>query len=344
LAGDLHLFVVMRIVVTGATGNVGTSVLNSLAFDPRVDEVVGVARRRPELSIPKCRFVEADVARHELDTIFMGYDAVIHLAWLIQPSHKKRLLQRVNVEGSRRVFETVVRTRVPALIYASSVGAYSPGPKDRAVDESWPTRGIASSLYSRQKAEVERMLDTLEREQPRLRVVRMRPALIFKRGAASEIKRLFLGPLVPRFLLRHGPPLIPDLVKLRFQALHSLDAGDAYRLATLSDARGAFNLAADPVLDSERIATLFNSRRVRMPADLLRALVAVGHRLHLVPVEAGWLDMALNSPLLDSSRARRELGWQPRHLATHALLELFEGMVEKSDMPTPPLRSRTATG
>ena len=80
---------------------------------------------------------------------------------------------------------------MPALVYASSVGAYSPGPKDRRVDESWPTAGIESSFYSRHKAEVERLLDRFERETPSVRVVRLRPALIFKREAASGIRRLF---------------------------------------------------------------------------------------------------------------------------------------------------------
>ena len=38
----------------------------------------------------------------------------------------------------------------------------SEGPKDRAVDESWPTDGVASGYYGRQKAAVERILDTFE--------------------------------------------------------------------------------------------------------------------------------------------------------------------------------------
>ena len=94
----------MRIVVTGATGNVGTSVLEALARDERVDEIVGIARRRPEWTNPKTRFVTADVAEADLRPHFAGADAVIHLAWLIQPSRDERELERVNVRGSRKVF------------------------------------------------------------------------------------------------------------------------------------------------------------------------------------------------------------------------------------------------
>jgi nucleoside-diphosphate-sugar epimerase len=107
------------------------------------------------------------------------------------------VLETVNVTGSRRVFEAVEEAEVPALVYASSVGAYSEGPRDRAVDESRPTDRVASSYYGRQKAAVERILDTFEQRAPHVRVVRLRPGLIFKSQAASEIRRLFLGPFLP---------------------------------------------------------------------------------------------------------------------------------------------------
>jgi UDP-glucose 4-epimerase len=144
----------------------------------------------------------------------------------------------------------VAAAGVPALVYASSVGAYSPGPKDRRVDESWPVEGVRTSFYARHKAEVEQLLDRFEREHPDVRVVRLRPGLIFKREAASGIRRLFAGRLVPSPLLGRGPMhVIPDLPRLHFQAVHSLDVGEGYRLAIVGDVRGAFNVAADPVLD-----------------------------------------------------------------------------------------------
>ena len=186
----------MRVIVIGATGNVGTSVLESLAPESRIEEIVAVARRAPGRESPRTRFEPADIASSDLGPILRGADAVVHLAWLIQPGRSEAITHRVNVAGSERLFRAVVEANVPALVYASSVGAYSPGPKDRLVDESWPTDGIRSSFYSRHKVAVERQLDRLEREQPTLRVVRMRPGLIFKADAATEIRRLFAGPFV----------------------------------------------------------------------------------------------------------------------------------------------------
>jgi UDP-glucose 4-epimerase len=225
----------MRVVITGATGNVGTSLLAALSVEPGVREIVALARRPPRQTFPRTEFVAADVATSELGAIMRGADVVVHLAWLIQPGRDESTTYAVNVQGSARVFAAAAQAGVRALVYASSVGVYSEGPKDRAVDESWPTDGIPSSFYSRHKAAVERLLDDVERAHPEMRVVRLRPGLIFKREAATEIRRLFAGPFLPQALVRpQFIPVVPDTPRLRFQAVHSSDVGDAYRRAIVS--------------------------------------------------------------------------------------------------------------
>src|SRR4051794_33312625 len=328
----------MRVVVVGATGNVGTSLLRALADAPGVESVVGIARRVPALRWPKTEWERADIVRDDLAPRFEGADAVVHLAWLIQPSRDETKLHAVNVEGSRRVFDAVARAGVPALVYASSVGAYSEGPKDRRVDESWPTDGVETSFYSRHKAEVERILDGFERDHPEVRVARLRPGLIFKREAATEIRRYFAGAFIPGALVRPALiPIVPALDRLRFQAVHSLDAGEAYMLAVTRDVRGAFNVAAEPELDPDELGRILDARPIRMPAGALRALADVTWRLHLQPTPPGWVDMALAVPLMDTTRAREELGWRPRHTSGEALLELLGGMRDASGAGTPPL-------
>jgi nucleoside-diphosphate-sugar epimerase len=332
----------MRIVVTGASGNVGTSVLGALGQDERVTEIAAIARRRPRWTAPHATWHSADIARDDLRPLFAGADAVIHLAWLIQPSRDAGELERVNVHGTRKVFEAVADAGVPALVYASSIGAYSPGPKDRRVDESWPTGGVQTSFYSRHKALAERALDEVEAANPGLRAVRLRPGLIFKREAGPEVRRLFAGPLVPTWLLRPGLiPVLPLPDRLVLQAVHGADVGEAYRLAALSpDARGAFNIAAEPVLDPATIAGVLGARRVRAPERPLRALADLAWRGHLQPSPPGWLDMGLGAPLMDTTRAREELGWRPQRAATDALAELLEGMRSGAGLETPPLDPR----
>lgn len=332
----------MRVAVVGATGNVGTSVLRALIDDPDVESIVGIARRRPSMRAAKTTWVAADISRDDITPHIRGADAVILLAWLIQPSRDGAILRATNVDGSARVFEAVARAGVKTLAYASSVGAYSPGPKDRQVDESWPTGGIASSFYSRHKAEVERLLDRFEEAHPKIRVSRLRPGLVFKREAASGIRRLFAGPFLPSPVLRPGLiPVVPDVPGLRFQAEHSLDVGDAYRLAVKNRARGAFNIAADPILDVPELAKILGARPVRVPAGLLRACADVSWKLRLQPTPPGWVDMALLAPLMDTTRARDELGWRPRHSSSQALLELLGGLRDSAGDETPPLAPGT---
>jgi nucleoside-diphosphate-sugar epimerase len=330
----------VKVVVTGASGNAGTSVLRALQDEPAVDAVLGVARRIPELSLPKLEWASADVSRDTLEPLFRGADAVVHLAWLIQPSRDSEALRATNVNGSRRVFRAAAGAGVKTLVYASSIGAYSPGPKDRAVDESWPTAGIKTSFYSRHKAEVEQLLNDFEAEHPEVRAVRLRPALKFKREAASEIRRYFAGPLLPNPLLRPDRiPVVPDTPRLVFQAVHTDDVADAYRRAVVSDVRGAFNVAADPVLDPDRLSELLGARKVPVSDRVLRAAAAVTWRARLQPTPEGWVDMALLVPVMDTTRAREELGWEPRHGAGEALRELLDGLHEGSGFPTPPLHA-----
>ena len=328
----------MRIVVTGATGNVGTSVVDALLADSEVDSVLGIARRRPELP-DGLEFASADVARDDLGLLFQGADAVIHLAWAIQPSRDGAALRSTNVDGSRRVAAAVAEAGVSALIYASSVGAYSPGPVDgHMVDESWPTGGIETSFYSRHKAEVERMLDSFEVDNPGTRVVRLRPALIFKADAGAEIRRLFAGPLLPSPLVApRRLPAFPWVRGLSTQVVHSSDVGRAYALAARSDLRGAFNLAAEPAINAATLRAALGKRVIELPAAPVRSLAAASWRLRLQPTPEGWFDMGMKSPLMSTARALSELGWAPEHPAGSTFVELLEGLAGSQGLPTPPL-------
>jgi UDP-glucose 4-epimerase len=339
----------MKVVVTGASGNVGTSVLDALAADPQVRSVVALARRPPEPDTsddrwgPKVAWKAVDVVTSPLGPAFAGADVVVHLAWAIQPSRRPDVLRATNVVGSQRVFRAVVAAGVGRLVYASSVGAYSPGPKE-PVDEGWPTGGIGSSFYARHKAEVERFLDGLEAARPDLVVVRLRPGLIFKREAAAGIRRLFLGHLVPTALLRPSRiPIVPRHPRLVFQAVHTTDVAEAYRLAVLGDVRGAFNIAADPVLDAHALAGALDARAVPVPMSALRLGADLSWRLRLQPTPKGWVDMAAAVPVLDTTRARQVLGWTPRISSTDALVELLDGLADGVEGPTPALSSHPAS-
>src|SRR5215213_229909 len=158
----------LRVAVTGATGNVGTALLRRLT-DPAVGvaELRGLARRQPPEVAPYDRvsWHLADLgetrSEHELGAFLDGVDAVVHLAWALQPGRHAEALHRVNVDGTRRVARAAIGAGVRHFVHMSSLGAYSPGPVDVTVGEDWPTTGIPSSQYSRDKAEAERVVRDL---------------------------------------------------------------------------------------------------------------------------------------------------------------------------------------
>jgi nucleoside-diphosphate-sugar epimerase len=337
----------VRIVVTGASGNVGTALLRRLSDVPEIDEIVAVARRLPSDDEPyrAARWVGCDIgaeaASRELAEVFAGAAAVVHLAWQIQPSHDPRLLHRTNVLGSRHVAEATVRAGVPALVHASSIGAYEPGPRNRRVDESWPVGGVPGSLYSRQKAAVEHLLDGVEAAHPDLRVVRLRPGLIFQHDAGGQLARYFLGPFAPLSLLRRRTlPVVPLPARLRLQCVHAADVAEAYTRAVMSDARGAFNVVTEPVLDPPTIARVLKGRPLPVPSALLTWAAGATWLTRLQPADPGWLWLALRAPLLDATRARVELGWAPQYDALTALTDLIDGLAAGTGTTSPALRPR----
>ncbi len=329
----------MRVVVTGASGNVGTSVLEVLQEDAGVTSIVGLCRRVPlDWRPSKVEWVGADVAEDALEPVFDGADAVVNLAWLFQPTHDELVTWRNNVLGGIRVFDAVAATGVPALIHASSVGAYAPGRDDVPVDESWPTHALPTAAYGREKSYLERHLDAFELRHPSVRVVRLRPGFTFKKSTAAQQRRLFGGPFVPGSLVRPELiPIVPDLPGLRFQALHSLDAAEAYRLAIVGDVAGPFNVAADPVVDAAALGRLLGARPVKLPLAPVRALVRGAWRAHLLPASPTLLDLFLSIPVMDVTRARAELGWTPRHTSLEALATFLDGLRSGTGGATPPL-------
>jgi UDP-glucose 4-epimerase len=350
----------MRIAITGASGNLGSATLRRLSRanhtlpleqgpEPEPPELLGISRRTPGPSSTRpdsggvswlpLDLTDAD-AEARLTAAFEGCDAVVHLAWQLQPSWDLERLRAVNVTGTQRVLRAAVEAGVGHVVVASSVGAYSPGPKDRPVDESWPTGGVERSSYSRQKADNERFLDEIEALYPQVGITRLRPALIFQAAAGQEIKGLFLGPLVPSALAgRLALPVLPLPNAFRFQAVHADDVADAIAVALAGRVRGGLNVAADPILTPTDLARALGAgRAVPFPVVALRVLAAATWRAHLQPTEPGWIDLAANVPWMSTERLTG-LGWRPSHTGVEALTEIVTGIRQRTNEPAlPPLR------
>jgi UDP-glucose 4-epimerase len=336
-----------RIVITGASGNVGTALLRRLAGDGADHEIVGIARRRPpQDGIYRCAdWHQLDVADPDAETklanVFRGATCVVHLAWGFQPTRNTRYLDAVGIGGSEAVLKAAHSAEVPHLLHMSSVGTYAPGRYGEKVDESWSTAGVRSSPYSRAKSAVEEMLDDYERRNPDgVAITRMRPGLIMQRDAAAGVRRYTLPAYVSPGWVR-WLPLLPLDRRLCVSIVHADDVADACARAIERRATGAFNLAAEPPLSRDAIAKVLGTRPIHVPSAVLKLLVDASWRARLQPIDRGWLDMAFALPLLATDRARAVLGWSPRWGSVEALADVVEGMMQGCGTASPVLRPRS---
>ncbi len=336
----------LKVAVTGASGNVGTALLRRLT-DPAsgVAEVRGLARRQPPDVAPYTGLdwhltdIGHPASEDELPDFLAGMDAVVHLAWALQPGRHPEQLHAVNVDGTYRVARAASRAGVPHFVHMSSLGAYTAGARDQEVREDWPTTGIPSSQYSRDKSSAERVVRQVLGHRSGTTLTVVRPTLVLQPEAASEIGRYFLGPLLfaaARALPGAVAQVLPlPLPALRIGLVHADDVADA--LVRMLDRRapGPFNLAAEPTLDADGLARALGTRRVPVPAFVLRAALTAAHAAYLVPTEPGWLDLGLGAPALDTTRARTQLGWSPAHLGDAVLREFVAALGRGDGAPGP---------
>lgn len=338
----------LRLLVTGASGNIGTALLRALAADHPDHVVTGVVRRRPPADPPYDRVTwhELDLAgpgaAEELAPLMDGVQAVVHLAWGFQPTRDVDYLKRTALGGTQAVIRAIEVAGVPHLVHMSSVGAYSPATDRSRVTESYPVQGVPTSPYSQHKAAAERMLDALvARAGDRLTVTRLRPGFVLQRDAAAALLRYGLPGYVPAAALRLLKVLPVDR-RLLFPVVHADDVADAVIRSVRTTAGGAFNLAAEPPLDRDAVAAVFGAHPVHVPAKVLSTIVGATWRARLQALEPGWVDLGFSVPQLDTTRAREVLGWSPRVGSRAALAETLAGALGGSSTPSPPLRPRTA--
>ncbi len=335
----------MRVVVTGATGNVGAALLRAAAVAEPGWQVVGVARRPPPARPPfeAARWESLDVgapdAAGRLVEVFAGADAVIHLAWAINPGPDDPPMWRTNLAGAANVLRAVAAAGTPRLVCASSVAVYSRAPRWRFVSEGWQRAGVAGSAYSQHKAAFERMLDRFQRVRPSVAVARIRPCGIVTAQAGAQLASWMASPLLG--LGAVGGPALPAPVwrGLRFQLLHADDVADAIHRVVATGVTGAFNLASGPVLRRADLAAA-GLARLTLPRPLLLAGAAATWRAGLQPAHPGWLQLADRAALVTTGRADAELGWSPRVPALAALAEAVSAIRAANAGDTPPLRPR----
>lgn len=326
--------------MTGASGSVGTALLRSRAT--RDWDVVGVVRRPPEPVFPydRAAWVTGDIGAPgaALAEACAGADAVVHLAWAIQPTTDEPDQRRTNITGTANVLAAAAG--VPHVVCASSVAAYSPAGR-RRVAEDWPCDGVPGSVYSAGKVELERMLADAARDR---RVGWVRPCAVVQGGAAEEIAGWVLGPWPPRGLAGRRWTPVPLWSGVRAQFVHADDVATAVAAIVERRATGPFNLAAEPVLSAGEVARVLGGFRLPVPRGLVTSVAWASWRTGVTPAHPGWLSLTDRAALIDAARARTELGWQPVHDGVSALTELVDAIRSGTTAASPALAGQRGGG
>lgn len=320
----------VTVAVTGPTGDIGISAVEALEREPDVEQIIGMARRPFDPAAhgwTKTRYQQGDIRdRDAVDALVAEADVVVHLAFIIMGSREESA--RVNLEGTRNVFEaTVAADRPRRLVYTSSVAAYgyhsdNPVP----ITEDVPPRGSPEHYYSEQKAACEAALADITGGSP-LEVYVLRPCIVAGPKALALAEAMpwnqLPGPVkrVAQALPLLKPPF-PD-PGTPLQLVHHDDVADAIALAaTTSAPPGAYNIAGDGVVSMSAVAHELGARPIRVPRVTASAASEVIARLPFVPSVLEWLHVGRTSVVMDTVKAKRQLGWTPKHTAAETLSAL----------------------
>ena len=301
----------LTVAVTGPTGDIGRALLRRLDADPAVGRVLGMARRPfdpASMGLSKTEYRQGDVLdREAVDAFAAEADVLVHLAFIILGGQEET--RSINLEGSRNVFAAA--RGVTRLVYTSSVAAYGfHADNPQPLTEDVPTRGTDAHYYSAQKAELE---ETLREELAGSDV----ETYVFRPCIVAGGDALALVEAFPK-LLRKSPlplakPVLPD-PGTPFQLVHTEDVAAALAAAVRGDGPpGVYNLAADGTIQAADLARAFGWLTMPMPrVGIGVAAEAVG-RLPFMPAQASWINAMRVPVVMDTTRARADLGWAPEH-------------------------------
>ena len=330
----------LTVAVTGPTGEIGRSLLRTLERSREIERIVAMARRPFDPAaegLRKTEYRRGDVLdRVAVDELVAGADVVVHLAFLIVGGREETEL--VNVEGSRTVFEATVAAGAKRLVYASSVAAYGFHPDNPPLlTEDLPPRGTERHYYSAQKARLEGVLDEMLEGSKTAGYV-FRPSIVAGPDALALIKNIPYVQLSELMRKHENPlstavldaldlipgiePVLPD-PGIRFQLVHHDDVATAMRAAVLGHGKpGVYNLAGPGELTMTDLAAALGWYTVPMPTSALYSAAELVARLPMVPAQAQWIESLREPVLMDTTKAQRELGWEPHRTARQALNEM----------------------
>lgn len=323
----------LTVAVTGPTGTFGFGLMPLLQADHRVARVVGIARRPFDPAAhgwTKMEYHRADVRDpRALQDAFRGADVVVHLAFLVTGAASRETIRSTNIEGTLNAFGAAAAAGARRFVYSSSVAAYgfhSDNPV--GMTEDWPVRPAARLFYAQEKAKLEHLLRAEAARSTRPVLYLLRPSIVLGPHAVGG-KDLLRGPLAPLAPLAGSlarqagrfPVPVPVLVAaLPVQVVHEHDMGQALlRCVMAAGPPAAYNIAADGIVTGADIARELGLLPLPVPVGMAQYAARRISALPFLPPVAQWVEAASHPAIMDTTRAKQELGWVPRFTALETL-------------------------
>ncbi len=321
----------LTVAVTGPTGTFGFGLIPLLQADDRVTRILGIARRPFDPAAhgwTKMEYRRGDVRDPEaLRDAFGQADVVVHLAFQVTGAASGQAIREINVDGTLNAFRAAAAAGARRFVYSSSVAAYGFHPDNPVgMTEDWPVRPAARLFYAREKAELEQLLQAEAAARPGGPLLYLlRPSIVLGPDTLGA-KDLLPGPLMPLARGLAGrigrlPLPVPVLVPtLPVQFVHEEDVGQALlRCVVGAGPPGAYNIAADGILTAADVARELGMLPLPVPAGPAQVAARAVAALPFLPPVAQWVEVASHPAIMDTTRAKRELGWAPRFTALEAL-------------------------
>ena len=298
----------MRYVVTGGSGYIGSRLVDHLVERDDTERVVIADVRPPRAFRPKAEYQHLDVRdRGRAEEILRREqpDAVVHLAFVLDPIHDERAMYEIDVHGTATVLDAAAAAGTAHVLVTSSATAYGAFPDNPVpLTEEHPVRGVPDFEYARDKAEIDRLCQLWALQNPERTMTIVRPCIVFGPTAENFIVRLWTK---QPFQADFGGPDVP------IQLVHENDLVEA--LTGLLDGRhaGAFNIAGDGTMTLRECADVIGLKRRRVPLSLYWRLASLLWLLRLSETPPGNLHFAIHPWVISNEKVKRTLGWQPRH-------------------------------
>ncbi len=328
----------LTVAVTGPTGTFGFGLIPLLEADPRIERVVGIARRPfdpSEHGWSKLDYRRGDVRDPDaLREAFADADVVVHLAFMITGTASRETIREINVEGTLNAFGAAAGAGADRFVYASSVAAYGfHADNPVGMTEDWPVRPASRLFYAQEKAELERLLREQADANPGLSLYLLRPPIVLGPHAVGA-KEALPAPLAALaqsalgFANRLPVPVPVPVPDLPMQFIHERDVGQALLKCVVADGPpGAYNIAGDGIVTAADVVRELGLTPLTIPGGLVQGAARAAAQFpfpSFAPPAAEWVEAASHPAIMDTTKAKRELGWNPAYTGLEALRETLK--------------------